>query len=86
MNDRHDTGSDDADMESGNSKTETVSRSRVMMPESLLIPLPQHVTADSCTAAKSGKVLTPIPSNYCNVEDLAETLILRGGEGIDYNL
>ena len=57
----------------------------VMMPKCLLTPLPQ-LTADSCTATKSGKVLTPISSNYCEVEHLAETHLLGGGEGIGYNL
>ena len=86
VNDGHDIGGNDTDAEGGNSDAETVPGSRVTMPESLQTPLPRHVTADSCTAAKSGKVLTPIPSNYCEVEDFAETLLLRGGEGIGYNL
>ena len=55
VNDGHDIGGNDADAEGGNSDAETVPGSRVTMPESLQTPLPRHVTADSCTAAKSGK-------------------------------
>jgi hypothetical protein len=57
-----------------------------MWKEPLLTPWSTHVTSDLCTAAKSGKVLTPIPRNYCNIEDLAETPLLRGGESIGYDL
>ena len=59
VNDGRDIGGNDADAEGGNSDAETVPGSRATMPESLQTPLPRHVTADSCTAAKSGKVLTP---------------------------
>ena len=58
VNDGQDIGGNDAEAEGRNGDAKTVPGSRVTMPESLLTPLPRHVTADSCTAAKSGKILT----------------------------
>jgi hypothetical protein len=45
-----------ADAEGGTIDAEVAPRSWVMVPESLLTPLPRHVMADSCTGLSSSKV------------------------------
>jgi hypothetical protein len=47
---------------------------------------PTEVPGLTGVQLQSQEVLTPIPSNYSEIEDLAETLLLRGSEGIGYNL
>jgi hypothetical protein len=57
-----------------------------VVPEFLLMLLLRHVMADSCTELSSAESLIAIPSNYCEVEDLPETLQLRGGEATHNHL
>jgi len=57
-----------------------------VVPKSLLMPLLRHVAADSCTELSSTESLTAISSNYCEVEDLPETLQLKNGEATHYHL
>ena len=54
-----DIGGNATDAEGGNSDAEKACESGVgvVVPESLLTPLPRHVTADSCSEHSSRKVL-----------------------------
>jgi hypothetical protein len=72
--------------EGGRIDAETAPNSRLMMPKSLMTPLPRQVMADTYPEPSSSKVPTAIPNNYCEVEEIPETLLLRRGKARCYHL
>ena len=65
---------------------EMAPNSQLMMPKSLMTPLPRQVMADTYPEPSSSKVPTAIPNNYCEVEEIPETLLLRRGKARCYHL
>jgi hypothetical protein len=65
---------------------ETAPNSRLMMPKSLMMLLSKQVMADTSLSYQAAKSLTAIPNNYCKVEDIPETLLIRSGKAWCYHL